>query len=226
MGDETSHAAFDDPDTLRAWRRARARATAATTFWVISLPGLFVLTLIGWESLVGSSLPAYVMPVPILVSVIGVAVADSRRVQLKKMRGILAIYPWQNHPPLNSNASADVSYLKIPNPDDRQKSVSVTVRRYGLLGKRWRNALTNAHTQGFQFAGDPRFGAVIALQGVTELGAARPTHALDTTGGARPRAVSDEAWQRARAAGVAGESPFTEGQLQDLENPRKRGSRA
>lgn len=226
MGDETPHTAFDDPDTLRAWKRARRRATAATMFWVLSLPGFFMLVVIGWESLVGGSLPAYVMPGPILISVIGVAVSDSRRVQLKKMRKILAAYPWQDHPPSKRSASADLGYLKIPNPDDQQKSVTVTIQRYGFLRQRRRHALTNAHNCGFKSAGDPRFAAVIALQGLSELGAARPTHAIAPSKGVRPKGISDEAWLRARAAGISGESSFNQDQLKELQDPRRRGSRA
>ncbi|MDH6217752.1 hypothetical protein [Streptomyces pseudovenezuelae] len=226
MGDEPPRTAFDDPDTLRAWQRARRRATAATTFWVLSVPGFFVLETIGWESLVGGSLPAYVMVVPILVSVIGITVSDSRRVQLKNMRGILATYPWQDRSPLKRIAPADLSRLKIPNPDDLDKSVSVVVRRYGLLSKRRRDAVANASTSGFKYAGDPRFATVIALQGAGELGTARPAHALSAGKGDRPDGVSEAAWQRARAAGISGESPFTAEQLKELQNPGKRGSGA
>ncbi|MGW2956970.1 hypothetical protein ACWDGI_00585 [Streptomyces sp. NPDC001220] len=217
MGDETPRTAFDDPATLRAWQRARRRTITTTTLWVLSLPGFFVLETVLWESLVGGSLPVYVMVVPIIVSVIGIAVSDSRRVQLKNMRGILATYPWQDHAPLKSNAPADISYLKLPNPDDRQKGVSVAVRRYGLTGKRWRSAVANARSRGFKFAGDPRFGTVIALQGVHELGAAKPTHVLAPSRGARPDGVSETAWQRAQAAGISGESPLTEEEVRLLQ---------
>ncbi|MFJ6084337.1 hypothetical protein ACIQI8_23330 [Streptomyces sp. NPDC092369] len=226
MGDETPRVAFDDPDTLRAWLRARRRAVAATTFWVLSVPGFFVLETIGWESWAGGSLPAYVMVVPILVSVIGIAVSDSRRVQLRNMGGILATYPWQDRHPLERSGPTDPSCLKIPDPDDPDKSVSVAVRRYGLLTKRRRDAVANARTSGFKFAGDPRFAIVLALRGVGELGAARPVHALNASKGDRPDSVSEAAWQHARAAGISGESPFTAAQLKELQQPGKRGSGA
>lgn len=174
-----------------------------------------------WESFLGGSLPVYVTIVSVIVSVIGIAVSDSRRVQLKKMRGILAVYPWQDHPPLKSSAAADVSHLKLPNPDDRQKGVNVVVRRYGLTGKRWRTAVTDARTQGFKFAGDPRFATVITPHGVVELGAARPAHALRPNKGTRPDGVSEAAWERATAAGITGESPFTADEMRQLQTRGK-----
>ncbi|MFB7493948.1 hypothetical protein ACFC09_04445 [Streptomyces sp. NPDC056161] len=226
MTDRAPEAALADPATLRAWKRARRRATAATVFWVLSLPGFFVLATIGWESFVGDSLPVYAVIILVLVSVVGIAVSDVRRVQLKKMRGILATYPWLDHPPLKAVVPADLDYLKVPHPDEPGRSVSVVVRRYGLSGKRWRKAMTNARSQGFKFAGDPRFGAVIALDGPGELGFARPTHVLNPSKGTRPVGVSEGAWERAQAAGVSGESPFTEEEQSQLNTARKRGSRA
>ncbi|WP_129307520.1 hypothetical protein [Streptomyces sp. L2] len=226
MGDETPRSAFDDPGTLRAWQRARRQAIATTAFWVLSLPGFFVAATLLWESQVGGSLPVYIIGAWVLVAVIGIAVSDSRRVQLKTMRGILATYPWQEHPALDGSGPPDITCLKLPNPDDRDKAVSVAVRRYGLSGRRWRSAVAHARAQGFRYAGDPRFAAVIALRGVEELGAARPTHALAASRGARPDLVSESAWRRARAAGISGESPFTEEQQQELRAVGKRDPRA
>ncbi|RPE41668.1 hypothetical protein EDD90_4759 [Streptomyces sp. Ag109_O5-1] len=221
MSDEVSRNAFDDPGTLRAWQRARRRSITATTLWILSLPGFFVLETITWESLTGGSLPVYIMVLPILISAVGVGVSDSRRVQLKEMRRILAVYPWQDHPPLKNATPADINYLKLPDPDDRAKYISVVVRRYGLTGKHWRSALSNARTRGFMFAGDPRFAAVVALRGVDELGMARPTHVLAPARGARPDGVSEPAWLRARAAGISGESAFSEEELRQLESEGK-----
>ncbi|MEU0966550.1 hypothetical protein ABZ357_14475 [Streptomyces sp. NPDC005917] len=199
MGDETRRTAFDDPDTLRAWQRARRRSTAALTFWSLSLPGFWVLATLLWESMVGGSLPVYVMVPLVLVSAVGIGLSERRRSHVKQMKGILTVYAWQDHPPLQSVLPGDVAHFQLPDPDASSKKVSVVALRYGL-GKRWRASMTDARAQGFALAGDPRFGVVITPRGQHAFVAVRPKHPPLTSG--RPNGVDEVSWQQAQAAGI------------------------
>ncbi|MFE4961999.1 hypothetical protein [Streptomyces sp. NPDC056660] len=200
MGDVTSRTAFDDPDTLRAWQRAQRRSTAALAFWGLSLPGFFVLGTLLWESLVGGSLPIYVIVPLVLASAIGIGLSERRRSHVKQMKGILAVYAWQDHPPLKSVHPGDVAHFQLPDPDASSKKVSVVALRYGL-GKQWRATMTEARAQGFTLAGDPRFGVVISPREQRKLIAVQPKHPPLTSG--RPNEVDEASWRQARAAGIA-----------------------
>ncbi|MFJ9708596.1 hypothetical protein [Streptomyces sp. NPDC101234] len=200
MGDETPRTAFDDPDTLRAWQRTLRRSTTALTFWSLSLPGFFVVATLLWESLVGGSLPVYVIVPLVLVSAVGIGLSERRRSHVKQMKGILSVYAWQDHAPLKSVHSGDIAHFQLPDPDASNQRVSVVALRYGL-GKQWRAAMTEARDQGFALAGDPRFGIVITPRGQRELIAVRPKHPPLSSG--RPNGVDEASWQQAQAAGIA-----------------------
>ncbi|MEU2422907.1 hypothetical protein ABZ619_18115 [Streptomyces sp. NPDC007851] len=200
MGDETPRTAFEDPDTLRAWQQAQRRSTAALTFWGLSLPGFFVLATLLWESLVGGSLPIYVIAPLVLVSAVGIGLSERRRSHVKQMKGILAVYPWQYHPPLKSVHPGDVAHFQLPDPDALNKKVSVIALRYGL-GMQWRAAMTEARAQGFTLAGDPRFGVVLSPRGQSKLIAVQPKNPQLTSG--RPNGVDEASWQQAKTAGIA-----------------------
>ncbi|WP_405870269.1 hypothetical protein [Streptomyces sp. NBC_00005] len=200
MVDETSRNAIDDPDALRAWQVARRRSTTAFTFWGISLPGFPVLAMVLWEPLVGGSLPGYAIAPLVIVSAVGLVLSERRWSQVKQMRGILAVYPFKDHPPLKSVSAGDIAHFQLPDPDAPNKKVSVVALRYGL-GKQWRNTMAEVRDQGFVLAGDPRFGMVITPRERHELIAVRPKHPQLT--GGRPNGVDESSWHQARAAGIA-----------------------
>ncbi|MBW8799473.1 MAG: hypothetical protein JF597_39630 [Streptomyces sp.] len=199
MGDETTRTAFDDPDTLRAWQRARRRSLWTFTLWGFSLPGFPLLTMVLWQSLADGSIPGYVVAPLVLLSTVGLVVSERRLSRVKQMKGILAVYPWKEHPPLKKVLAGDVAHFQLPDPDAPNKRVSVLALRNGL-GKRWRATLTDARARGFAFAGDPRFGMVITPLGQHELIAVRPKHPPLT--GGRSNGVDEAAWQLAQEAGT------------------------
>ncbi|MEV5955600.1 hypothetical protein AB0M11_17820 [Streptomyces sp. NPDC051987] len=153
-----------------------------------------------WESLVGGSLPAYAIVPLVVVSTVGLALSERRWTQVKQMKGILAVYPWSEHPSLKPVPQGDVGHFQLPDPDAPTKKVSVVALRYGL-GKKWRTTMTVARAQGFSLAGDPRFGVVIAPRGRQELIAVRPKHPPLSSG--RPNGVESSSWELAQSAGIA-----------------------
>ncbi|NUP74081.1 MAG: hypothetical protein HOQ07_05440 [Sinomonas sp.] len=200
MVDETPRTAFDDPDTLRAWQNARRRSTTAFALWVMSLPGFPVLAMVVWDSRVGGSLPSYAVVPLVIVSTIGLVLSERRWSQVKQMRGILAVYPSKEHLPLKGVAPGDVAHFQLPDPDIPSKKVSVVAQRYGL-GRHWRIMVAEARSQGFSFAGDPRFGVVMTPRGRQSLIAVRPKHPPLTNG--RPQGVDEASWLQAQSAGTA-----------------------
>ncbi|MGI5470572.1 hypothetical protein [Streptomyces sp. CA-132043] len=213
MSQISHHCAFSDAETLRAWRRARRKI-----LWSLILltAATFVLLCSAVETGGDSPMLMYLYCLLAAPPVLWIAALSRRQDQLKGMKRVLEAYPWQDVTPApvrmpkadGSGHGAEYKRLHIPDPDEPEKNVTVVARR-AAPGPKWRRALRKASEQGFQFAGDPRFGGVIALRGRPDyLLAVLPRHEFRNVQG-RPKGVSEAAWHRARSAWISGE-PVTE----------------
>ncbi|WP_270950241.1 hypothetical protein [Saccharopolyspora oryzae] len=186
--------ALHDPETLRGWRRARRRVLWALILLTVVA---FALPFSALEASDASVVVCAALAAPPLLLMVP---CTRRQGVLKDMKPILETYPWHDVP-----ASVRGEVLKVPNPDEPGKSVEVIARR-SSLGMKRRRAVVQASVQGFRFAGDPRFGGVIALRARPgQLITVVPRHRFQDVR-KRPRGVSEAAWQRAREAGISGES--------------------
>ncbi|WP_234533849.1 hypothetical protein [Streptomyces shenzhenensis] len=200
MTDHVPETAFADPATVRAWRKERRRSFVKLILWMFCLLG-YAAVLSTVEDRVGKPL-AFIFSVPIvLVIAVGIGFVSVRWEHLGKMRAVLKAYPWQHCPPLGVNSLADIEYFRLPDPDEPRKNIQVAFRRYGT-GRSWQRAVEEARSEGFTFAGDPRYACVVALPGLRRLLAVRPQHLHLGRDGARPRTVSETAWRRAQEAGI------------------------
>ncbi|MFC6062533.1 hypothetical protein [Streptomyces ochraceiscleroticus] len=210
MSEKSHQGAFHDPETLRAWRRARRKV-----LWSLILLTVATFALVFLAVEIFSDTPTLLLCPLAIPPVLWIAARSRRQDELKGMKPILEIYPWQDVTPApariskrgGSTSGAQRKALEIPNPDEPGKNVTVIARRT-TLGTKWRRTLAEASEQGFQFAGDPRFGGVIALRGRPDyLIAVLPRHEFLNVQG-RPKGVSEAAWHRARSAWISGE-PIT-----------------
>ncbi|MFI2188098.1 hypothetical protein [Streptomyces sioyaensis] len=167
-----------------------------------------LLALAAWEQVV-DGLSAVPLAVVLALSLAGVVVYSLRSEQLKSIRRILETYAWQVAPADRSKrheaaVKHGFHHFKVSNPDNPGKSVEIVAQRSRAMGKKWKRALAAARDEGFLFAGDPRFGGVMAPRGRLEdlvlVRPRRPFLNIDD----RPDEVSGRAWQLAVAARVSG----------------------
>ncbi|WP_052863866.1 hypothetical protein [Streptomyces niger] len=227
MSETSPQGALHDPDTLRAWRRARRQVLWSLILLTVAT---FVLLVVAVEIGGDASPLMYLYCLLAVPPVLCIAALSRRQDQLKGMKRVLAAYPWQDVTPApvrmakagGSGHGDEYKRLHIPNPDEPEKNVTVIARR-STPGPKWRRTLSKASEQGFQFAGDPRFGGVITLRGRPDyLIAVLPRHEFLNVQG-RPKGVSEAAWHRARSAWISGE-PITEELVREFD--RKGGHNA
>lgn len=225
MSEKSHQVAFQDPETLRAWRRARQQVLWSLILLTVAA---FALVLLAVETF--SDTPTLLLCPLAVPPVLWIAARSRRQDELKGMKPILETYPWQDVTPApvriskkgGTPSGAQHKVLEIPNPDEPGKNVTVIARRT-TLGTKWRRTLVKASEQGFQFAGDPRFGGVIALRGRPEyLITVAPRHKFLNVQ-SRPKGVSEAAWHRARSAWISGE-PISEKLVREFD--RKGGPNA
>ncbi|MFI9030630.1 hypothetical protein [Streptomyces sp. NPDC053560] len=227
MSETSPQGAFHDPDTLRAWCRARRQVLWALILLTVAT---FVLVVLAVEVGGDATMLMYLYCLLAAPPVLWIAALSRRQDQLKGMKRVLEAYPWQDVTPAPVRTSkkgepghgSEHKRLHVPNPDEPGKNVTVIARR-STPGPKWRRTLRKASEQGFQFAGDPRFGGVVALRGRPDyLIAVLPRHEFLNVQG-RPKGVSEAAWHRARSAWISGE-PITGKLAQEFD--RKGGSNA
>ncbi|MGW0731583.1 hypothetical protein [Streptomyces sp. NPDC002851] len=183
-----------------------------------------------WEQVVDGLtwVPLAIVAAP---SLVGVFLCSFRSEQLKSIRPILGTYAWQAAPADRSKrheaaVKHGFHHFKVSNPDNPEKSIEIVARRSPTMGKKWKRTLAAARDEGFLFAGDPRFGGVIAPRGrLEDLILIRPRRPfLDTDD--RPEEVSEQAWQLAVAARMGGKwhgaTPEQLKELQELERQERK----
>ncbi|GAA0487781.1 hypothetical protein [Streptomyces olivaceiscleroticus] len=228
MPEHSHQAAFRDAETLRAWRRARRHILWSL---ILSTVATFVLLVVAVEIGGDANGLMYLYCLLAAPPILWIAALSRRQDQLKGMKGVLETYPWQDVTPApvrmvktsGSGYEAEYKRLRIPDPDEPGKNVTVIARR-SVPGPKWRRTLSKASEQGFQFAGDPRFGGVITLRGRPDyLIAVLPQHEFLNVQG-RPKGVSEAAWHRARSAWISGE-PITAELVEEFGPESRRSSR-
>lgn len=197
MPDSMVKGALSEPATQQAWKKSQRRATSALVVWILTLPGFYVVATIVWEALWGS-LPQYVIPLLVAASLIGIVVSQTRRERVKRMRRVLEIYPWQSHTQVAHATQNGSTHLRLPDPDNQEKGVTVPLRPSD--NRRWRRVAPENPAREFWFAGDPRFAGVVALPGPRTLTLIEQRNALGREKHNPPRGVSAQAWDRAWAA--------------------------
>ena len=213
MATDVYTGALDDA-TTRAWceRRRRTARTLRAACAVMSIPGWAVLFALadaaGW---IGFAV--WKAAVPIVLTLAALVWADLRLGRVRRYERILAAYPWQVHTGALFMADNKRPYLRIPDPEQPGRTVSVRICRPGA--RRWQRLARQGAEQELWFAGDPRIGGALALPGPAALSLARQNGAAgraDAAGAGRDggslRGASEGALERARAAGFASDREF------------------
>ncbi|MFI1096195.1 hypothetical protein [Streptomyces sp. NPDC020917] len=203
-----------DEATTRAWceRRRRTARTLRAVCAVMSIPGWAVLFALadaaGWISFAFWQAAAAVV-----LTFAALVWADLRLGRVRRYERILAAYPWQVHTGALFTAGNKQPYLRIPDPEQPGRSVTVRIRRPGV--RRWQRLAGQGAGQELWFAGDPRIGGALALPGPAALSLARQNGAAGRANAAEAgrdggslRGVGEDALERARAAGFASDREF------------------
>ncbi|WP_306320766.1 MULTISPECIES: hypothetical protein [unclassified Streptomyces] len=202
--------ALSGPGGRSVWKRARRRVTFACAGWAVGLFVVPVAVQAAVEPAAGAG-PAWGVAGAVLVcALVGVCAAAFRDVQQRRMRPVLTAYEWQEVPADTSKrhkaaVKHAAAHFTLPDPDHPERRVGVIARRAPTMWLSWKRTLEGARRDGFWFAGDPRFGGVIAPRHRPHLLLMVRPKRDDAflTSAERPDDVSEQAWQRAVRAKVS-----------------------
>ncbi|WP_437015649.1 hypothetical protein [Streptomyces sp. enrichment culture] len=190
--------AYEDPATRWGYRRT---ALFRLGFFLFSI-GL----LVGWLCVnVVFLTPVWLwVTFPLFLVLLYVwLVALGQLLNVRRLRRILRVYPWQSSHGTAQIAKNGTTQLTFQDPERPEKQISLKTGDW-LGGKYsfWVRAVKAGAVDEVWFAGDPRFLGVIATPGPRRLVPLAQPEAVNDRASARKRGVSPEARERARAAGA------------------------